>query len=118
MDTLSDDLEVLWGLYHDDTIGEQVKVAIVATGFDKVRSQEDMEEKNENIMRLWKIYYPESIPQKSEDRIEEDNVRVIENVEDEPVTDVERTPANWKERGHTWLNNFVDFVKRSLEEGE
>lgn len=39
MDTLSDDLEVLWGLYSDDTLGQQVKVAIVATGFDSERDE-------------------------------------------------------------------------------
>lgn len=62
MDTLSDDLEVLWGLYPDDTLGEQVKVAIVATGFDSwqdSREQQTSEDETQRqrIAALKQLYY-------------------------------------------------------------
>ena len=118
MDTLSEDLEVLWGLYHDDTIGEQVKVAVIATGFDKAREQKEAEQKDENIRRLWEMYYPNSYPLKSaKPNALEDNIQDQEVAdEDDVATEAEETDANWRQRGHSWLNSLVDFVKRSLEE--
>ena len=118
MDTLSEDLEVLWGLYHDDSIGEQVKVAVIATGFDKAREQKEAEQKDENIRRLWEMYYPNSYPLKSaKPNALEDNIQDQEVAgEDDAVTEAEETDANWRQRGHSWLNSLVDFVKRSLEE--
>ncbi len=118
MDTLSEDLEVLWGLYHDDSIGEQVKVAVIATGFDKAREQKEAEQKDENIRRLWEMYYPNSYPLKSaKPNALEDNIQDQEVAdEDDVATEAEETDANWRQRGHSWLNSLVDFVKRSLEE--
>ncbi|EKU87449.1 FtsZ/tubulin family protein [Bacteroides oleiciplenus] len=37
MDDLSLDIEVLWGLYSDNTLEDDVKVVIIATGFDDER---------------------------------------------------------------------------------
>lgn len=118
MDTLSEDLEVLWGLYHDDSIGEQVKVAVIATGFDKAREQKEAEQKDENIRRLWEMYYPNSYPLKpAKPNALEDNIQDQEVAdEDDVATEAEETDANWRQRGHSWLNSLVDFVKRSLEE--
>lgn len=104
MDTLPEDLEVLWGLYPDDTIGDQVKVAVVATGFDKAREQKDSE-KSENVKRLWDMYYPE--PQKS----------IPQEEPEEEETDQEEEPSvGWKVRGYSWFSSFIEFMKKSLEE--
>ena len=106
MDTLPEDLEVLWGLYPDDTIGDQVKVAVVATGFDKARDQKGSDERNENVQKLWEMYYPdrkEATPQ--EDTPEEEDI--------EPEQDA---ASGWKQKSHSWFNSFVEFVKKSLEE--
>ena len=117
MDSLSDDLEVLWGLYHDDTIGEQVKVAVVATGFDKEREQKkDIEDKSEAIKRLWKLYYPdpnasvheEPEPQEEPNK-EEPSVEILDS-------EVKDTDTNLRGKGQSWLNRFVNFVKSTLEE--
>ena len=40
MDDLAPNIEVLWGLYRDNTLGEDVKVTIIATDFDKDDSSE------------------------------------------------------------------------------
>ena len=56
MEKMAPDLEVLWGLYYDDTLGDEVRVDIVATGFDKVRdSRKDEYTKAIDDMR--KYYY-------------------------------------------------------------
>lgn len=62
MDSMNDDLQVLWGLYPDDTIGNQVKVAIVATGFDsRNAAQSDTtsedEEERKRLEQLRHYYY-------------------------------------------------------------
>ena len=106
MDTLPEDLEVLWGLYPDDTIGDQVKVAVVATGFDKARQQKDSE-KSENVKKLWEMYYPEPKPLEQEE---------AEPLEDSPEEEEEESLVGWKERGQSWFKSFVEFMKKSLEE--
>lgn len=65
MDTLSPDLEVLWGLYEDNTLGDAVKVIIIATGFDsgetpdqeEARQEKAAEAQSENLRRLYRYYY-------------------------------------------------------------
>ena len=119
MDTLPEDLEVLWGLYHDDTIGEQVKVAVVATGFDKVREQKDeAEEKSENIKRLWELYYPDPKPATpTEPNLQETETPIEEEpCEEPPISETESISSGWKKKGQSWFNNFVEFVKSNLEE--
>ena len=120
MDTLPEDMEVLWGLYPDDTIGDQVKVAVVATGFDKAREQKDAEETSESIKKLWEIYYPTPKPVAPNG-----NGSEAEVPEDEPdgdgdddglETEEAKTGTGWKEKGLSWFNSFKEFVKTSLEE--
>ena len=35
MENFDENLDVLWGHYPDDTLGDEIKVAVIATGFDK-----------------------------------------------------------------------------------
>ncbi len=105
MDTLPEDLEVLWGLYPDDTIGDQVKVAVVATGFDKAREQKESG-RSECVKKLWDMYYPEPKDAKSQEESPE---------EEEPEPEQE-TIVGWKLKGQSWFNSFVEFMKKSLEE--
>ncbi len=118
MDSLSDDLVVLWGLYHDDTIGEQVKVAVVATGFDKEREQKkDIEDKSEAIKRLWELYYPDHNASMQESpEPQEEAVNEEDPSEEILFSEGNETNTKWKQKGQSWLNHFVDFVKSTLEE--
>ena len=117
MDTLPEDLEVLWGLYHDDTIGDQVKVAVVATGYDKEREKKTPEEQNDYMKKLWETYYPEHIPYKQEETdVQEDEESVPEETaEDMAPVEVHDDSAG-RSKHRTWFNSFVDFVKGTLEE--
>lgn len=69
MDNMANDLEVLWGLYWDDSLGDDVKVNIISTGFDKERSasQEQRDEQRlKNIEGLYSHYYG-NVNEESED---------------------------------------------------
>lgn len=68
MDNMANDLEVLWGLYWDDSLGEDVKVNIIATGFDKERLQTEENKSRaseETIKLLHKHYYREEVREES-----------------------------------------------------
>ena len=113
MDTLSDDLEVLWGLYHDDTIGEQVKVAVVATGFDKVRDQDkNGNARSESLRLLWDKYYPQP---KSDDS-EDSGITTIEEKEEDTGSRGNNCTSNWRDLGRSWFKRLTDYVKDSLKE--
>ena len=114
MDTLPEDMEVLWGLYHDDTIGEQVKVAIVATGFDKVRERQNAEEKSETIKRLWETYYPD--PLKPAETNPSDVQTCNEGLKENEDSATKDAASNRGDRKQTWLKRLWEFLKTSLEE--
>lgn len=61
MDRMANDLEVLWGLYWDDTLDDDVKVNIIATGFDKERTTniegKVAEEREEKLRKLFELHY-------------------------------------------------------------
>lgn len=69
MDRMANDLEVLWGLYWDDTLDDDVKVNIIATGFDKERPTniegKVAEEREEKLRKLFELHYAatESVPE-------------------------------------------------------
>ena len=115
MDTLPEDIEVLWGLYHDDTIGEQVKVAIVATGFDKAREQkQNAEEKSETIKRLWEMYYPDfHKPAEADQSDVQTREEEVDDIEDSVTEDAASDRGGRKQ---TWYKSLWEFVKTSLEE--
>ncbi|MBQ0061229.1 MAG: hypothetical protein KBT15_05595 [Bacteroidales bacterium] len=45
---------MLWGLYKDNTLGDDVKVTIIATGFDKTRDaymEEELQSQRERFCK-------------------------------------------------------------------
>ena len=97
MEDFDENIEVLWGHYQDDTLEDEIKVAIVATGFDQMeRSDEkgdDEQDEKKRLKLLCDKYYtdhpgepvakeePESVPvvdNHVEDLVEEDNQRTDE----------------------------------------
>lgn len=71
MDDFSEDIEVLWGHYPDDTLGDEIKVSIVATGFDTEKEDEEKKQSEEQDLSkaLREKYYGSATPvtQKEED---------------------------------------------------
>ena len=70
MDDFSEDIEVLWGHYPDETLGDEIKVSIVATGFDTEKDDEKKQSEEQDISKaLREKYYGSATPatQKAED---------------------------------------------------
>ena len=91
MNDLAEDIEVLWGVYRDNSLGEQVKVALIATDFanSKVSTKEEVSE-SEYQKSLMDMYYG-TPNQKKQDVVEEVIEDMVEEVfVDEPI----RTPIN------------------------
>lgn len=56
MDSFDEDIEVLWGHYRDDSLGEEVKVSIIVTGFDnEVADCEDASMDNKEKVHAKKL---------------------------------------------------------------
>ncbi len=54
MEELDSNIEVLWGLYDDDSLGEYAKITIIATGFD---TQQEGDSKDMGMDSIIKQYY-------------------------------------------------------------
>ena len=54
MDDLAPNIEVLWGLYRDNSLGEDVKVTLIATDFEKEDNTESTHKKEEDKDRQLK----------------------------------------------------------------
>ena len=115
MDTLPPDILGLWGLYSDESLGKKVKVAIIATGFDQPKMEDEVsrsEDKLRSIKALEEFYYP--------------NRRSRTTKTDAPEEAITVKPDNLlhKENGipmqteHSWIKKIIDFAKKSLEEEE
>ena len=83
MNDLAEDIEVLWGVYRDNSLGEQVKVTLIATDFvehnmnqPSMNNSTHMSELQNNLMEM---YYGER-NQKVKKEIE--NVETIEVTKD------------------------------------
>ena len=135
MDELDDNLEVFWGLYEDDTLEDEVKVAIIATGFDtesvSVQARQDDEDKQRMIDLMREKYYgksrsvPKAYEQElpfEEDKKEEKNTdsEVDEN-EDAVREETERdetkiTDADSPSSVSRWKNRIYHLLKTILDE--
>ena len=135
MDELDDNLEVFWGLYEDDTLEEEVKVAIIATGFDtesvSVQARQDDEDKQRMIDLMREKYYgksrsvPKAYEQElpfEEDKKEEKNTdSEVEENEDAVGEETEGdetkiTDADSPSSVSRWKNRIYHLFKTILDE--
>ena len=135
MDELDDNLEVFWGLYEDDTLEDEVKVAIIATGFDtesvSVQARQDDEDKQRMIDLMREKYYgksrsvPKAFEQElpfEEDKKEEKNTdSEVEENEDAVGVETESdetkiTDADSSSSVSRWKNRIYHLFKTILEE--
>lgn len=125
MDTLNDDLEVLWGLYPDDTLGEQVKVAIVATGFDSCTEDHteqisEDETQRQRISALKQYYYGK--PHSSEDKgnnpveTETDDLGSSESEDKGEDMDEEQTDPIPPKAGRLSFRNILKQLEKLINE--
>lgn len=126
MDNMANDLEVLWGLYWDDTLDDDVKVNIIATGFDKERSANNeskkIEEREGKLKSLFDTYYhsteteePEEVPVPEDEPNSEEPIQeeVIEQEEDLVQEIIEQAP---KPKKKSWIEKMIEKAKELMEE--
>lgn len=137
MDDLAPNIEVLWGLYRDNSLGEDVKVTLIATDFEKGEKTENSPQKEDKDRQLkdalYAAYYGDRIHRKNNSEVKEDIV-VQEVVEEsplskdtqEPEASVEMPEVVQEERvespalsGNTkksFVQKFLDKLDRLMEE--
>ena len=137
MDDLAPNIEVLWGLYRDNSLGEDVKVTLIATDFEKGEKTENSPQKEDKDRQLkdalYAAYYGDRIHRKNKSEVKEEVV-VQEVVEEspltkdaqEPETSVEMPEVVQEERvespdlsGNTkksFVQKFLDKLDRLMEE--
>ena len=136
MAQLAPDVEVLWGQYRDNSLGEDVKVSLIATGFERefIDNNTENESKNETIEKLWEYYYgskestPESKPiistttsttEDADNQIEEAVAHLSKITTSAPSTSTESSfdaPAD--EKSNTWkerLERYRDYLIKIVE---
>ncbi len=135
MDELDDNLEVFWGLYEDDSLEDEVKVAIIATGFDtesvSVQARQDDEDKQRMIDLMREKYYgksrsvPKAFEQElpfQEDMKEGKNIdSEVEEYEDAVGEETEgdeakKTDADSPSSVSRWKNRIYHLFKTILDE--
>ena len=135
MDELDDNLEVFWGLYEDDTLEDEVKVAIIATGFDtesvSVQARQDDEDKQRMIDLMREKYYGKSrsvpkayeqeLPFEEDKKEEKDSDSEMEENEDAVGEDTEScetkiTDADSPSSVSRWKNRIYHLFKTILDE--
>ena len=135
MDELDDNLEVFWGLYEDDTLEEEVKVAIIATGFDtesvSVQARQDDEDKQRMIDLMREKYYGKSrsvskafeqeLPFEEDKKEEKSTGSEVEENEDAVGEETESdetkiTDADSPSSVSRWKNRIYHLFKTILEE--
>ena len=96
MEDFDENIEVLWGHYQDDELEDEIKVAIVATGFDQADTStgnEEMSDEKRLLQSLREKYYAVAPPavqeKKNEEELPVDGVTQEEAPEDEALSDEE-----------------------------
>ena len=124
MDDLAPNIEVLWGLYRDNTLGEDVKVTLIATDFEKGETS-DSAKRDEDKDRLLKdalvaTYYGENVYRRNiqqESKVEkEDKIEKEVELKENPKTDeIEVKKVVEHETFTSSAPSHRSFIQRFLE---
>ena len=93
MDELAEDIEILWGVYRDNDLGDQVKVALIATDFvNQVFPPKEQAQENDYQKKLMDMYYGVANRKKKEEEVVEDVPPVEQEEMEEKEVVVPETP--------------------------
>jgi cell division protein FtsZ len=96
MNDLAEDIEVLWGVYRDNTLGEQVKVALIATDFaDMNVTMNDNASQTTELQKLMMDMYYGERKQKVQEVVMEERQETPkeEEVKEEVIVETKVEPA-------------------------
>lgn len=120
MEDLATDIEVLWGLYRDNTLGEDVKVILIATDFENNENKTSSIDELNNDDRhkrdmLIQAYYgdlrKQTPPKKEEVAVIQEEVIETPNSDSEPLEIEEKEVASKT----TFLNRFMKKLETLVE---
>ena len=120
MEDLATDIEVLWGLYRDNTLGEDVKVILIATDFENNENKTSSIDELNNDDRhkrdmLIQAYYgdlrKQTPPKKEEVAVIQEEVIETPNSDSEPLEFEEKKVSSKT----TFLNRFMKKLETLVE---
>ena len=112
MEEFAEDVEMLWGLYRDNTLGDKVKVAIIASGLEEnepSNTPSQMEDKE--FIRQMESYYGvkrDHIAPQEQPTMEEKN-------EEEKEEEISSTP-NALETPESGKKSFLERLKEVMND--
>ena len=115
MNDLAEDIEVLWGAYRDNSLGEQVKVALIATDFTNIKKPiKEQVLENEYQKELMEMYY--GIPKrKKQEAVVEKAANVVTIEKEESVEEVITEPIEPKIQKQKILDRFLKKLNDVVE---
>lgn len=125
MEYFDEDIEVLWGHYMDDSLEDEIKVSVVATGFDRTVSVagkgSDVSDEQRQLQLLREQYYGKAKrPLKHiEETLTDAAEAVAESELDDSVTeDVEKgaVSSNRPNKTRSFMLGLVEKMKVLMEE--
>lgn len=123
MEDFDENVEVLWGHYQDDELEDEIKVAIVATGFDQADTStgnEEMSDEKRLLQSLREKYYAVAPPavqeKKNEEELPVDGVTQEEAPEDEALSDEEDGADVFRSKRGSFWSVVKEKLGRWVEE--
>ena len=115
MEDFTQDVEVLWGLYRDNSLGENVKVAIIASGLDeKEKSNNSTLMEDEKFNRQLETYYGKGTKNASPE-YNASEPKEVEIPADEPVEDSSDNLITEKTEKTSFFQNLKDYLERIVD---
>lgn len=122
MENFDENLDVLWGHYPDDTLGDEIKVAVVATGFDQDEEENGTEadhakqDEKKRLKDLRDKFYSctHEAPKENEPVMEKPQATV--DVEDEPEYAETEEEMDEEPKTPTFMEKLVRKLKVLMEE--
>lgn len=127
MDDLAPNIEVLWGLYRDNNLGEDVKVTLIATDFEKDYTSSpshQKEDKDKGLKdALVETYYGNHINKRSQaespKEVEIDNVTINDTPQKNETEDTriaEETSFKQTKKRKSFVQTFLDKLDNLMDE--
>ena len=115
MDDLAQDIEVLWGVYRDNSLDEDVRVALIATDFseDLPEKQNEKAIDDKNLMNSFQMYYGNTKNEEKESKNEntETKEELVAKYEEEKISIPKSSNKTFLERFMKKLENILDMTE-------
>ena len=112
MDDLAKDIEVLWGVYRDNSLNEDVRVALIATDFseDLPEKQNEKNVDDKNLMNSFQMYYGNTMNE------EKENINENMEIKEESIAKDDEVKVSIPESyNKTFLERFMKKLENILD---